>query len=92
MTSSSYASAYHEQLRNDLKELCDNCTMKDTKSIQCGKSKTDCIFYNCRIAEYVLSNYHEAVVKKEISIGAVVRGIHSHGYTGELRQTRIVKI
>ena len=93
MTAASYASCYHEGLRNSLDDLCKKCTFKsNSASLLCRKSKTDCTLYNCVIAEFVLSTYHESVIKDEIPIGAIARAIHSHGYTGELRQSKVVKI
>lgn len=93
MTAASYAPCYHERLRNSLNDLCKKCKLKSSSaSILCKQSKTDCMFYNCAIAEFVLSTYHEDTIKDKISIGAIARAIHSHGYTGKLRQSKVVTI
>lgn len=86
------AAAYHERLRNELDALCRTCDLRKTQSAQCKKCKTDCVFYNCKIAEYVLAEHSKRVIKQAIPIEHILRGIDAHGYSGELRKTKIVTI
>lgn len=86
------AAVYHERLNNELKALCRTCDLRNTQSAQCKKCKTDCVFYNCKIAEYVLSEYSKVVIKKNIPIEHIIRGVDAHGYSGELRKTRVVTV
>lgn len=83
---------YHRRMYNELDALCRGCVIKDSQSVPCKRCKTDCIFYNMKIAQFVLEEYSPKVIKNELPIESIIRGIEAHGYSGELRQTKVVTI
>lgn len=86
------AHEYHARMYNELKALCRDCVIKDSRNCCCTKHKTDCISYNMKIAQYVLEEYSKNVIKSELPLESILRGIEAHGYSGELKQTRVITI
>lgn len=90
MNYSEPAAAYHENLKIRLKECCDECPCPKTNRL-CKKSKTDCTFYNLTIAEFVVTTYPDNALR-QIPVESFVRGIKANGYTGEIKQTKVVRV
>lgn len=90
MSHSEQGAIYHENLKLKLKACCDECPFKSTNRA-CKKSKIDCSFYNLTIAEFVNTTYPSMALTR-IPVESFVRGIRAHGYTGEVRQTKITVI
>lgn len=86
------AREYHRRMYNELEALCRQCVIKDSQSCLCTKCKTDCIFYNMKIAQFVLEEYPIRSIKGELPIKSILRGVEAHGYSGALKQTKVVII
>lgn len=90
MNHSQQGAIYHENLKAKLKACCEECPFKASNKA-CKKSKVDCCFYNLTIAEFVNTTYPTNALN-QIPVESFIRGLHAHGYSGEVRQTSVIRI
>lgn len=83
--------ATNKKIQAKLTRLCKTCELKKERGECPFSNKLECTDCNLIITEMVLNNYSSWDLQG-IPINAIVKGLQAHKFTGELRQTKVVRI
>lgn len=78
--------------KQKMNSFCQRCEAKKIlRHCPCEDDRLSCVYYQKRIVEQFLAKAEESDMR-EVPIKLYVRGMRSHGYSGQLQKSENVRI